>query len=105
MEAKYSAQVKVFYSATCDSIERVQGGSGIEVRVSLDGKETGDKVFRPRLLVGADGLKSMVSGFYTSTQARAVVNYVFDLMGGLYSKGLGMRKVFPACGYKIRFPS
>lgn len=60
VEAKYSAQVKVFYSATCDSIERVQGGSGIEVRVSLDGKETGDKVFRPRLLVGADGLKSMV---------------------------------------------
>ncbi|CAM9651225.1 unnamed protein product [Laminaria digitata] len=60
VESKYPTQVKVFYSATCDNIERVQGGFGIEVRASLHGKDTEEKVFRPRLLVAADGLKSMV---------------------------------------------
>lgn len=68
MEAKYPGQIKVFYSATCDSIDQLPGGGGIEVRASLfgggaGGKGEGDKkVFRPRLLVGADGVNSMVSG-------------------------------------------
>eukprot|EP00903_Cladosiphon_okamuranus_P016889 g15571.t1 len=68
VEAKYPKQIKVFYSATCDSIEQLPGGDGIEVRASLragGGGEKGDreaeqKVFRPRLLVGADGLNSVV---------------------------------------------
>lgn len=69
VEAKYHNQIKVFYSATCDSIEQLPGGAGIEVRASLraggggeKGIGEGKKVFRPRLLVGADGLNSMVSG-------------------------------------------
>lgn len=67
VEAKYPGQIKVFYSATCDSIEQLPGGAGIEVRASLRAGGGGDKgegekkVFRPRLLVGADGLNSMVS--------------------------------------------
>lgn len=57
----------MFYSSTCDSIE--QTSTGVEVRASVhvsgsSGADGGDKkVFRPRLLVGADGLKSMVSGW------------------------------------------
>lgn len=61
VEAKYPDQVKVYYSSTCDSIEQVPGGSGLEVRISHHGKEGGERVFRPQLLVGADGLKSTVS--------------------------------------------
>lgn len=66
VESKYPEQIKVFYSHSCDSIERLPEGGGIEVRASLHAsgggdKEGGDqKVFRPRLLVGADGLKSTV---------------------------------------------
>lgn len=69
VEAKYRRQIKVFYSSTCDSIEQLpgEGGAGIEVRASLragagGGESKGkQKVFRPRLLVGADGLNSTVS--------------------------------------------
>lgn len=69
MEEKYPDQIKVFYSAACDSIEQLPGGAGIEVKASLlaagggddgEGEGGGKMVFRPRLLVGADGLKSMV---------------------------------------------
>ncbi|CBN74662.1 Monooxygenase, FAD-binding [Ectocarpus siliculosus] len=66
VESKYPEQIKVFYSHSCDSIERLPEGGGIEVRASPHAsgggdKEGGDqKVFRPRLLVGADGLKSTV---------------------------------------------
>lgn len=87
MEAKYSAQVKVFYSATCETIERVQGGSGIEVRARLHGNDIAEKVFRPRLLVGADGLKSMVSGFRASTQTRAASLRVLVLRQG-FTRGI-----------------
>lgn len=77
VKAKYPDQIKVFYSATCDSIEQLPGGVGIEVRASLrasgggsgggDDKGEGEKkVFRPQLLVGADGLSSMVSGFFAA---------------------------------------
>lgn len=71
VESKYPDQIKVFYSATCDSIEQLPGGGGIEVRASLragggggggDKGEGETKVFRPRLLVGADGLNSKVRG-------------------------------------------
>ena len=64
MEAAYPEQIKVLYSSTCKGIERVAGGSGIEVRARLHGQEKDigkETVFRPRLLVGADGLKSTVS--------------------------------------------
>lgn len=66
VEAKYPEQIKVFYSHSCDSIEQLPEGGGIEVRASLHGSDDGNKeegeqkVFRPRLLVGADGLKSTV---------------------------------------------
>ncbi|CAN0295375.1 unnamed protein product [Ascophyllum nodosum] len=63
VEAAYPEQIKVLYSSTCKGIERVAGGSGIEVRARLhgQGKDIGkETVFRPRLLVGADGLKSTV---------------------------------------------
>ncbi|CAN0137653.1 unnamed protein product [Pylaiella littoralis] len=62
VEAKYADKVKVYYSSKCDSIEQLPGGGGIEVRASVgvDGGGGGTKVFRPRLLVGADGFRSMV---------------------------------------------
>lgn len=65
MEKKYKDKIKVFYSSKCDSIDQLPGGGGIEVKASLGvgGKGGGTKVFRPRLLVGADGLKSTVSIF------------------------------------------
>lgn len=56
----------MFYSATCDNIEQLPEGAGIEVRASLGAGGAGEdgekKVFRPRLLVGADGVSSIVSG-------------------------------------------
>lgn len=60
VKAKYPAQIKVFYSATCKSIEQVPGQYGIEVRASLHGEGREETAFYPRLLVGADGLKSTV---------------------------------------------
>lgn len=76
VEAKYPGQIKVIYSATCDSIEQLPGGAGIEVRASLragGGSEKGEgegeedkMVFRPRLLVGADGLSSKVIGSFAA---------------------------------------
>ncbi|CAM9387569.1 unnamed protein product, partial [Pylaiella littoralis] len=62
VEAKYADKIKVYYSSKCDSIEQLPSGDGMEVRASLgvDGDGGGTKVFRPRLLVGADGLKSTV---------------------------------------------
>lgn len=72
METKYSDKVKVFYSSECDSIEQLQEGGGIEVKASLglDGNGGGTKVFRPRLLVGADGLRSTVSDTYIRLSTR-----------------------------------
>jgi len=71
VEARYPDQIKIFYSTSCDSIEQLPGDAGIEVCASPlasgggggeEGDGKGSLVFRPRLLIGADGLKSMVSG-------------------------------------------
>lgn len=81
--AKYRDKIKVFYSSKCDSIEQLPGGGGIEVKASLDvgGKGGRTKVFRPRLLVGADGLKSTVS--IIISYAAAVTRHCYkQLMGG-----------------------
>lgn len=74
VEAMYPDQIKVFYSAKCDSIEQLPGGGGIEVKAHLRvGGDQGEgaggetKVFRPRLLVGADGLKSTVNMEYVGS--------------------------------------
>lgn len=63
--SKYQDRIKVYFSSRCDSITRLPGGSGIEVKASLRDTDAGTMnstpaTFHPHLVVGADGLKSMV---------------------------------------------
>lgn len=103
VEAKYPDQIKVFYSSTCDSIELTS--AGIEVRASVrgsgsEGEGVDKKVFRPRLLVGADGLKSMVGGTAASGRrfgggnSRQALNYCGMLLQKTREKGTNCRCTF-----------
>lgn len=86
VQAKYPAQIKVFYSATCNSIERVSGQSGIEVKASLHGEGGEETVFHPRLLVGADGLKSTVRRVPEGDGRVRILFYVFFFMLSRFCK-------------------
>lgn len=79
----YANQVKVYFSSTCDSIEQLPGSSGVEVKATLAEGEGGKAItFRPRLVVGADGLKSMVCVLYF--HALSVVSYLAAVGYKLY---------------------
>lgn len=74
--SKYPEQVKFYFSSYCESIERITEESGIELKASLydtsvDDVEPRATRFRPQLVVGADGLKSMVSFSLASPITRA----------------------------------
>lgn len=95
VEGKYPEAIKVFYSSVCNSIERAPGGSGIEVKASLHGKEGEETVFRPQLIVGADGLKSAV-GRYTGFLLNGMaVDYLTSGQSNpVATKNIGMQLIF-----------
>ncbi|CAN0421810.1 unnamed protein product [Discosporangium mesarthrocarpum] len=66
VESKYPGQVKVLFSTSFEGMQRLPGG-GFELTAQAAGAGAGEggggevMTFRPRLVVGADGLNSRVS--------------------------------------------